>query len=227
MIRTRRVQLSSTLGSATILVPKHGLGFWRATGVTLRGWVDRRANRGVADQTPTHSVILWNRRFEQVETEALRHGYKLLRALDVEIVRCRQLQGESVEAEVPMPTVEELTHLTGRDRARWAESRRAAKRASAARAGAAKRIEEAASREAVLAQDRIGVVEELEIARAEWGRVFEERATRYTRSRFGGRKAVVATVPSAPDYRHTTDRALVGSGSVTNTEIIDLTTEDS
>lgn len=214
-MRTRRVTLKTTLGQTTIVVPVRGLGFWRGLAVSWRGVLDRRANTRVADETATHSVWMWQRRYQLTETEALRRGYQLVRDLDLEIAVAQDAQREQPGEAVTVPTVEELAQLSGADRQRWAERSRSAKRAGADRAAALGRVDQARRREVALSQDRSGVVHELELARAEWARVFEELATRYTRARYGGRRYQVTELPAAPVYRHTIDTTPAIPGLVT------------
>lgn len=206
MNRTRTRIRTVTVGippyAVTCDVPRDGIGFFEAIALTVRGRIDARRTRDVADNEHTHSLHRLLHAHRRREAETVRRIDTAASAVDREIARLRPIVERMTEPVPVIPDTAALAGLAPAERSEWANQVRSARTAAAdARQREARRdvatieLEELRS-----VRESIGV--EGEDVRRQWREAYSMRAARYTRARSGRRGAPVASSPAIAAYPH-------------------------
>ncbi|TQJ30694.1 hypothetical protein [Microbacterium sp. SLBN-146] len=196
----RTVTIGSTGYEAVCPVPREGIGFWEAMALTVRGWIDARANRGVPDGAHTHSLHRLQSAHRRREAEAVRRIDEALSAVDRALAPLEVVLAASPGVVPEIPTSADLARLDDAERAQWAARVRSGHAAHAqARADESRRAA-AEVEAAVLRSVREALAVEGRDVLRQWREAYAMRAARYTRARFGRRGAALGEAPEVAAY---------------------------
>ncbi len=203
MARNFLVTVGSDEFAATCPSPRLRIGFFEAIGLTVRGWLDAAANRGVSDHRATHTIHWLQARHLEREHEVDRRLNAVLTAVDRALADTDVILTREVPADQPVPASSELETLHGADRTAWTNRVRAARAANGAADAARGAQAAAARRREELFAIREGLWLEAEDLRGRWAEAYRRRAARYTRARFSLRGARPSEAPEVPLFPHT------------------------
>ncbi|MGB4135676.1 MAG: hypothetical protein WA971_03880, partial [Microbacterium sp.] len=119
-MRTTSVTIGTSPYLAACIVPRFGIGFWEAIGLSLRGRFDARATREVRDTESTHTLHRLQAGHRHGEAEAVRRIDEALSAVDRALAPLASVIGEPEPDAPQVPAPSELDALPAAEHANWA-----------------------------------------------------------------------------------------------------------